>query len=122
MDIFEKNIEDIERIPTLTVLDPATGTYLPFDTTDLTEIIVKVFWHKTLDVLDVYTFSGGTVEKVVPNADGKIRFVVPATVTRGGRLGKYFYQIQTLEPDITFPSGVRPRSYSGWCFILKGSV
>ena len=116
MDWFEKNIEDIERTPTLTVDD------LPFDTTPLTEIIVKVFYHKTLDVLDVYTFTGGTVEKVAPLAAGQIRFVVPASVTRAGKLGKYFYQIQTSEPDITFPGGVRLRSYSGWCFGLKGSV
>jgi hypothetical protein len=122
MDIFEKGIEDIERLPTLTVLDPATGNYLPFDLTPLTEIIVKVFYHKTLAVLDVYTFSGGTVEEIAPFTDGQIRFVVPATVTRAGKIGKYFYQIQTSEPDVTFPGGVRLRSYSGWCFGLKHSV
>lgn len=116
MDWFEKGLEDIERLPTLTVND------LPFDITPLTEITVKVFWHKNLTLLDTYTFTGGTVEKVAPFADGQIRFVVPATVTANGRLGKYFYQIQTAEADGDFPGGVRLRSYSGWCFGLRGGV
>lgn len=116
MDWFERGIEDVERTPTLTVDD------LPFDITDLTEIVVKVFWSKNLDILDEYTFTGGTVEKVAPFADGQIRFVVPATVTANAKIGKYFYQIETTEADGDFPGGIRLRSYSGWCFGLKHSV
>lgn len=116
MDWFEKGIEDIERTPTLTVND------VIFDTDPLTEIIVKIFWHKNLDLLDEYSFTGGTVEKIAPTAEGQIRFVVPATITAEGKIGKYFYQIQTSEPDVDFPGNIRLRSYSGWCFGLKHSV
>ena len=116
MEYYERGLEDIERTPVLSEGGAA------FDTTDLTEITIKVFHSVTLRVLDTYTFTGGDVEKVAPNADGQIRFVVPATVTADAKLGKYFYQIQTTEADETFPSGVRLRSYIGWCFGLKNSV
>jgi hypothetical protein len=116
MDTFDKGIEDIERLPTLTV------DSLPFDTTPLTEITIKVFHNKMLDLIGTYTLSGATVEKVAPNANGQIRFVVTSEQTAVAKRGKYLYQIHTLEPDATFPDNVRERSFIGWCFRLKGSV
>jgi len=116
MDWFEKGIEDIERLPTLTVDGSA------FDTTDLTEITIKVFHSVTLDVIGTYTFTGGTVEKIAPNANGQIRFVVPSETTATAKRGKYFYQIHTTEPDTDFPDNVRERSFTGWVFGLNHSV
>lgn len=116
MDWFEKTIEDIERIATLTVDD------VVYDTAPLDAIIIKVFHHTTLEVLDTYTLADGEVEKVAPTTSGQIRFVVPGSVTAEGKIGKYFYQIHTTEVDADFPDNTRNRSFIGWCFGLRHSV
>lgn len=116
MDWFDKGIEDIERIATLTVDD------VVYDTSVFTAITVKVFHQKTHDVIGTYTLAGGTVETPAPTANGQIRFVVTSEQTAEGKIGKYFYQIATEEADADFPGGVRERGFVGWCFGLKHTV
>jgi len=116
MEWFEKGVEDIELTPTLTVDGDA------FDTDPLTEIVIKVFWHKTFEPLWTYTLTGGDITKEAPTTDGQLRFVVSSGTTASGRTGEYFYQIHTYEPDIDFPGGQRERSFTGWVFGLKHSV
>lgn len=116
MEWYEKGIEDIYLAPTLTVDDTA------YDTSNFTEITVKVFHATTHEVIGTYTLTGGTVTRIAPTTSGQISFIVPSETTATSKRGKYFYQIHTTENEAGFPGGVRERSYQGLCFGLKQSV
>jgi len=111
MDIFEKG-ESIPRTIELSDNDIVLNTAI-FLTI---EVVVFSWIH---NVIGTYTLAGGTVTLLVPNTDGQIFFVVPATITAASRAIKYYYRIKTTETNTDYPTGIRTREYLGWCFDLK---
>lgn len=112
LDIFEKG----ESIPRTVELSDDNENILNTAIFLTIEVVVFSSLH---DVIGTYTLADGDVDLLAPTTDGQIFFVVPATVTATTRALKYFYRITTTETNTDYPTGVRTRSFLGWCFELK---
>jgi hypothetical protein len=87
---------------------------LPYDISDCTEIVVKVY-QQADDILATYLLSLGEVYLIASN-DGFCKVYISADVLTGIPSGRIFCQASFTKPDLSFESGFSTQKFTNAVF------